>query len=96
MTGFKLALSAAVALAALSSLPKPAAATIEYPWCVQYGGGPNGGGRNCGFVSYGQCMMTARGAGGMCVVNLFYQGTAEQPRPRRRHSSNDAFANPNG
>ena len=89
MTGFKLALSAAIALAAMSSLPAPAAATIEYPWCVQYGG-DKGGGRNCGFVSYEQCMMTARGAGGMCQQNLFFPGSAsDQPqRPRRRHSSN--------
>jgi len=89
MTGFKLALSTAIALATMSSLSKPAAAAIEYPWCVQYGGGHQGGGRNCGFVSYDQCMMTARGAGGMCMQNLFYPGTAEQPqRMRRRHSSN--------
>ena len=89
MTGFKLALSAAVTIAAMSSLPEPAAAAIEYPWCVQYGGAGNGGGRNCGFVSYEQCMMTARGAGGMCMQNLFYPGTAETPqRSRRRHSGN--------
>lgn len=89
MTRFKLALSAAIAMAAISTLPEPAAAAIEYPWCVQYGGGPNGGGRNCGFVSYEQCMMTARGAGGMCQQNLFFPGSAsDQPqRPRRRHSS---------
>jgi len=44
MTGFKLALSTAIALATMSSLSKPAAAAIEYPWCVQYGGGHQGGG----------------------------------------------------
>lgn len=89
MTRFKLALSTAIALAAISSLPQPAAAAIEYPWCVQYGG-DKGGGRNCGFVSFEQCMMTARGAGGMCQQNLFFPGSAsDQPqRPRRRHSSN--------
>ena len=86
MTGIKLALAATIALGAISSLP---AAAIEYPWCVQYGGAGNGGGRNCGFVSYEQCMMTARGAGGMCVQNLFYPGAAETPqRSRRRHSGN--------
>jgi hypothetical protein len=87
MTGLKLAFSTALAIAAMSSLSEPVAAAIEYPWCVQYGG--RGGGRNCGFVSYDQCMMTARGAGGMCQQNLFYPGTSEQPqRARRRHSSN--------
>ena len=89
MTRFKLAFSAAIALAAMSSMSEPAAAAIEYPWCVQYGG-DKGGGRNCGFVSYEQCMMTARGAGGMCQQNLFFPGSAsDQPqRPRKRHSSN--------
>jgi hypothetical protein len=89
MTRFKLALSTAIALAVMSSVSGPAAAAIEYPWCVQYGG-QNGGARNCGFVSYEQCMMTARGAGGMCQQNLFFPGSAsDQPqRPRKRHSSN--------
>jgi hypothetical protein len=87
MTGFKLALAIAATFAAMSFVSEPAAAAIEYPWCVQYGGAPNGGARNCGFVSYDQCMMTARGAGGMCVVNLFYPGAAEPPlRARKRHS----------
>jgi hypothetical protein len=89
MTKFNGALAAGVAIVAMSSFTQPAAAAIEYPWCVQYSGGPNGGGRNCGFVSFDQCMMTARGAGGMCQRNLFYSGTAEQPqRARKRHSSN--------
>ena len=40
----------------------PSSAEIYRPWCAQYYGN-NGGGTNCGFVSYEQCMMTARGAG---------------------------------
>jgi len=89
MTKFNGALAAGLAIAAMSSFTQPAAAAIEYPWCVQYSGGSNGGGRNCGFVSFDQCMMTARGAGGMCQPNLFYPGSgSDQPqRPRRRHSS---------
>jgi hypothetical protein len=89
MTGFQLALSTALALAVMSPLSEPAAAAIEYPWCVQYAGGDAGGGRNCGFVSYDQCMMTARGAGGSCQHNLFYPGTEERPvRARKRNSNN--------
>ena len=88
MTRFKLAFSAAIALAAMSSMSEPAAAAIEYPWCVQYGGGSQGGGRNCGFVSYDQCMMTARGAGGSCERNLFYSAAEQPQRARKRHSSN--------
>jgi hypothetical protein len=89
MTKFNGALAAGVAIAAMSSFTQPAAAAIEYPWCVQYSGGPNGGGRNCGFVSFDQCMMTARGAGGMCQPNVFYPGTDGPPqRARKRHFSN--------
>jgi hypothetical protein len=85
MPGFKLALSAAVTIAALSAFATPAAAAIEYPWCVQYTDIDGGGGRNCGFVSYEQCMMTARGAGGWCEQNLFYldQQAKKQQRPRK-------------
>jgi hypothetical protein len=43
----------------------------EYPWCAQYGGG----GRNCGFISWNQCMAARSGNGGFCERNLFY------PRP---------------
>jgi hypothetical protein len=85
MTGFKLALSTAVTLAAMTSLPT-AAAAIEYPWCAQYS---RDGGRNCGFVSYGQCMETARGAGAWCMRNLFYSDAASmRPERKRRHIGN--------
>jgi hypothetical protein len=87
VTGFKLALSGAAAFAALSASVPPAQAAIEYPWCVQYGAGMDGGGgRTCGFVSYEQCMMTARGAGGSCEQNLFYldQVAKQRQQPRKR------------
>jgi hypothetical protein len=85
-TGLKLALSGAAALAAFSAFTTPAQAAIEYPWCVQYNGADDGGGRNCGFVSYEQCMMTARGSGGSCEQNLFYldQVSKSQHLPRKR------------
>ena len=44
-----------VAIAAIGSLlvlATLARAEIEHSWCAQYGG------RNCGFVSYEQCMRT--------------------------------------
>ena len=51
-----------------------------------YGACSNIGGRNCGFVSYEQCMMTARGAGGWCEQNLFYldQVAKQRQQPRKR------------
>ncbi len=82
VTRFSSTLFAAVVLAALAALLHPAAA-IEYPWCAQYGGEDGGGGRNCGFSTYEQCMATISGMGGDCQRNLFYQGPAEQRAKRR-------------
>ena len=66
---------AAFALLALATLApldcRPAVAEIYRPWCAQYYGF-GGGGTNCGFISYEQCMMTARGAGAWCVQNPWY------------------------
>ncbi len=90
MTGFRFALFAALGIAAgVAAIPAPAQAAIEYPWCAQYGGDENGG-RNCGFVSYEQCMETARGARASCEVNLFYvdQQAKQKPQPRKRAPHN--------
>jgi hypothetical protein len=74
-----IALAAAAGFAA--ALPAHA---IEYPWCAQYGSGFHAdGGRNCGFVSYGQCLATVSGIGGFCERNSFYKGPP--PAKRRRH-----------
>ena len=62
----------------------PASAEVYRPWCAQYYGN-NGGGTNCGFISYDQCMMTARGAGAWCVQNPWYlaYGQGRSDRGRR-------------
>lgn len=39
----------------------------------------SGGGRNCGFDTYEQCMAAKAGTGGFCERNLFYQ---DDPAPR--------------
>jgi hypothetical protein len=66
------ALGALLFLTALvASVPPRAHAEIYRPWCAQYYGN-NGGGTNCGFTSYEQCMMTAQGAGAWCVQNPWY------------------------
>ena len=44
----------------------------NYPWCAQYSGGVDGGGMNCGFISFDQCMATVRGMGGFCMQNNTY------------------------
>lgn len=56
----------------------------NYPWC-EYLGTP--GGRNCGFVSFDQCMETARGTGGDCRQNTQYVSPAVHSVPRTgKHS----------
>jgi hypothetical protein len=54
----KLSLSIFALFAAAMTLATPAHAQ-NYPWCAIYSGRGAGGGTNCGFVSYAQCMATA-------------------------------------
>ncbi len=58
------------------------------PWCTEYGGG-KGGGTNCGFYSYQQCMANAWGNGGFCRRNAFedpyWGGRTTYRRHRRSH-----------
>ena len=86
---------ALLAVAALASLNCcPVAAEIYRPWCAQYSSSNGDNGTNCGFISYDQCMMTARGAGATCVQNPWYlqygsgqktsESTAHGERPRKR------------
>ncbi len=60
----------------------------NYPWCADYGGGDMGGGMNCGFVSFQQCMVTVQGMGGFCERNTLYQPPPGPHPPTRaqRHS----------
>lgn len=48
---------------------RPALAEIYRPWCVSY---PATTTKSCAFTSFEQCMMTARGGGGVCVQNPWY------------------------
>jgi hypothetical protein len=59
------------ALFALGILIVTRAQAQNYPWC-EYMAGWSGGGRNCGFVSFAQCMETARGNGSDCRINTLY------------------------
>lgn len=72
------------ALALLAIVIWPAqgsAAAPVYPWCAHYLG-RSGGGHNCGFVSFEQCLATVSGIGGTCQQNPFY--AEPQPVPRRK------------
>jgi len=74
-----LLISATIAASTLLA-PSASRAQIYYPWCAQYSG-MGGGGRNCGFVSWEQCMVTVHGIGGFCERNSFY--TEPEVRVRR-------------
>lgn len=67
--------AAAVIGAAMIGATAPARAQ-NYPWCAQYAMGDDGGGTNCGFVSFEQCMTTLSGMGGFCNRNTQYQPPA--------------------
>ena len=60
----------------------------NYPWCAYYSGGDDGGGTNCGFTTFQQCMDTVRGIGGFCDRNTTYQpppGPHSPTRSQRRY-----------
>ena len=59
----------------------------NYPWCAIYGD-IDGGGTNCGFTTFEQCMVTARGLGSNCQPNTQYQpplGPHQAIRAQRRY-----------
>src|SRR5258708_39844754 len=69
----------------------------SYPWCAIYfgggSGGSAGGAMSCYFASWGQCMTTMSGVGGLCVASPYFHGQATPlPRhsgvklPHRRHT----------
>jgi uncharacterized protein DUF3551 len=64
--------------AAVLALAAPAFAQ-NYPWCSNF---HDGGGTNCGFSTYEQCMATAQGSGGNCTKNNIYAPSAG-PSPAR-------------
>src|SRR4029077_3343568 len=64
-----LTLGVLVAIAALGTR----AQAQNYPWCAIYGGSSVGGGRNCGFTTYQQCLATVSGIGGFCQQNTTYE-----------------------
>ncbi len=52
-------------------IEKPAEAQ-NYPWCAIYSEGAVGGGTNCGFITFEQCMETASGLGSFCYRSMQY------------------------
>jgi Protein of unknown function (DUF3551) len=77
-----------VVIAAIIGIEKPAEAQ-NYPWCAYYSGGRHGGGgTNCGFTTFPQCLDTVSGIGGFCQRNTQYQpppGPHSSKRQYRYH-----------
>jgi hypothetical protein len=71
------------ALAALALFTPTTGHADPYKWCAQYGG-DGGGGRNCGFITFEQCMATVSGVGGFCERNQFYTGPERPPKRHKR------------
>ncbi len=61
---------------------RPAAAEVNYPWCI-ITGGTSEGVYSCGYVSFAQCQQTRIGSD-MCVPNPRYQSAPAGPRERGR------------
>jgi hypothetical protein len=82
---------AATALAAivngLGGVPAAAQTATIYPWCTS-GASSEFGGRNCGFVSFEQCMDAARGNGQFCDQNPFYNFPKPAPKIERKQRVN--------
>jgi hypothetical protein len=74
----KVAVSGALAvlLLAVAAASPAQAQAREYPWCARCDWTT----RNCGFVSFQQCLATISGIGGRCEPNPFYKA----PPPRKR------------
>jgi hypothetical protein len=74
-------------LGAVSSFG-PCAQAQNYPWCEYMSGGRGGGGTNCGFTSFEQCMQSAWGNGSDCRVNTQYvPSTGPHPHNQARRKS---------
>jgi hypothetical protein len=73
----------AVVMAVLATGP---ASATNYPWCTT-GASQEFGGRNCGFVSFEQCMQSARGNGQFCERNPMLEEKPLTPPRVKPHKS---------
>lgn len=67
-----------------TALTGPAEAQ-NYPWCAHTS--RTGGGMNCSFTTFEQCMKTASGMGGFCEQNTQYQPPAGSRAPAKTQKS---------
>jgi hypothetical protein len=72
----------AVAGAGLLDADRASVARQPAPWCAYQGG--VGGGYDCSFYSFEQCMETARGLGNFCAPNPRVVQYPDRPERRVR------------
>ena len=84
MTGEN-AMRAMLAAAGILVVGLGPAAAANYPWCTT-GAGHDFGARNCGFVSFEQCLQTARGNGQFCERNPMLAPPSPTPSRTKRKS----------
>lgn len=78
----------AIGMCAAAGTMSTRAEAQNYLWCAYYSGGRGGGGTNCGFTTFEQCMATVSGIGGFCDRNTQYvpaPSYQHHPRYRPRH-----------
>ena len=76
-----IASSMAAALVTMTAAP---ALADKAPWCAFLGGGRDGGGTECLYYSYPQCMATVSGLGGYCFENPWLTQAARESRGGNR------------
>ena len=78
-----LAFVGAIGIALLAAaMPSRAQTYYDYPWCAAYSYWT----KNCGFMTFQQCLATINGVGGTCEPNPFYRPRAQPPRRKTVHS----------
>jgi hypothetical protein len=77
-----IALGALVTAASIFHMTTPASAEIDYPVCRSLGG-EGGYTMRCDYATIEQCQATASGIGGSCIMNPYYNSTANASYPAR-------------
>ena len=82
---FAVALAAPLAAVAFVSpvATRTAQAATLFPWCAHYM--MKGGGIECGFSTFEQCLRTISGIGGSCQRNVYLEDKPPQLRKARHH-----------
>ena len=60
------------------TLPSAAQSAYDYPWCALRG--DKSGAQSCYYTSYGQCMASLGGIGGICIRNPYQTRGARSER----------------